>query len=204
MKCQQLFQKPLPCRCLLSVPVLSPLNNLEINNEATGERLKSHLASSPWHSLKYPQKQKEKPAHSESKDLGVTSEFNFSICCFLVVSLGSGYLTSSCFHSGNSNICLIEGTSQVSLVAKNLPANAGDARDISVSWSLGGEDPPGEGNGNTLPYSCLENLMDRGAWRAAVHVVAKSWTWLTEQKKGPYRGSEWADYNYKLSKQDKC
>ena len=35
---------------------------------------------------------------------------------------------------------------------------------------------PGEGNGNPLQYSCLENSMDRGAWRAAVHRVTKSWT----------------------------
>ena len=33
----------------------------------------------------------------------------------------------------------------------------------------------GEGNGNPLQYSCLENLMDRGAWRATVHMVTKSW-----------------------------
>ena len=39
---------------------------------------------------------------------------------------------------------------------------------------------PGEGNGNSsLQYSCLENSMDRGAWRATVHGVAKSWTLLS-------------------------
>ena len=38
---------------------------------------------------------------------------------------------------------------------------------------------PGEGNGTPLQYSCLENPMDRGAWRAAVHGVAKSWTRLS-------------------------
>ena len=37
---------------------------------------------------------------------------------------------------------------------------------------------PGEGCGSPLQYSCLENLMDRGAWQATVHRVAKSWTWL--------------------------
>ena len=35
---------------------------------------------------------------------------------------------------------------------------------------------PGEGNGNSLQYSCLENLMDGGAWQATVHGVTKSWT----------------------------
>ena len=35
---------------------------------------------------------------------------------------------------------------------------------------------PGEGNGNPLQYSCLENSMDRGAWQVTVHGVTKSWT----------------------------
>ena len=39
----------------------------------------------------------------------------------------------------------------------------------------------GEGNGNPLYYSCLENSMNRGAWRATVHGVTKSWTLLTER-----------------------
>ena len=38
----------------------------------------------------------------------------------------------------------------------------------------------GEGNGNPLQYRCLENLMGRGAWEAAVHGVAKSWTRLSD------------------------
>ena len=37
---------------------------------------------------------------------------------------------------------------------------------------------PGEGNGNPLQYSCLENSMDRGAWQTTVHVVTKSQTWI--------------------------
>ena len=40
--------------------------------------------------------------------------------------------------------------------------------------------PSGEGNGNSLKYSCLENLMSRGAWLATVHGVTKSWTWLSD------------------------
>ena len=39
---------------------------------------------------------------------------------------------------------------------------------------------PGKGNSNPLQYSCLENLMDRGAWRVTVHVVAKSQTQLSD------------------------
>ena len=46
--------------------------------------------------------------------------------------------------------------------------------------SLGWEDPPGEGNGNPLQYSCLENPMDRGAWRATVYGVTKSRTRLSD------------------------
>ena len=47
---------------------------------------------------------------------------------------------------------------------KNPPANAGD-----MSLIPGSGRSPGEGNGNPLQYSCLENPMDRGAWRATVH-----------------------------------
>ena len=65
-------------------------------------------------------------------------------------------------------------TSQTALVVKNSPANAGDLRDTGSIPGLGRS--PGEGNGNTLQYSCLENLMDRGAWWATVHGVTKCWT----------------------------
>ena len=51
---------------------------------------------------------------------------------------------------------------------KNPPANAEDAGSIP-----GSRRSPGEGNGNPLHYSCLENFMDRGAWQATVHLVAK-------------------------------
>ena len=49
-------------------------------------------------------------------------------------------------------------------MVKNLPANAGDARDMDVIPRLGRS--PGGGNSNPLQYSCLEYFMDRGAWRA--------------------------------------
>ena len=49
----------------------------------------------------------------------------------------------------------------------------------AVSISGFGRSPEG-GNGKTLQYSCLGNPMDRGAWRATVHVVAKSWTQLSD------------------------
>ena len=68
--------------------------------------------------------------------------------------------------------------SQVVLVVKNLPANAEDIRDTGLIPGLGRS--PGEGNGNPLQYSCLDNPMDRGAWRAAVCGVTKRWTWLKQ------------------------
>ena len=62
-------------------------------------------------------------------------------------------------------------------IVKKLPANAGDARDIALI--LGSGRSPGVGNGNLLPYSCLENSMDRGDWQATIHGVMKSWTELS-------------------------
>ena len=62
--------------------------------------------------------------------------------------------------------------SQVVLVVKNLPANAGDRGEVGSVSELGRS--PGEGHGNPLQYYCLENPMDRSAWWATVHGVAES------------------------------
>ena len=59
-------------------------------------------------------------------------------------------------------------------MVKNSPASAGDTGSIS---GLGRS--PGVGNGNPLQYSCLENFMDRGAWRPTVHGLTKSQTQLS-------------------------
>ena len=61
--------------------------------------------------------------------------------------------------------------SQVALVAKKLPANAGDIRDLGSISGLGKS--LGGGNGNPLQYSYLENPMDRGTWWATVHGVTR-------------------------------
>ena len=61
--------------------------------------------------------------------------------------------------------------SQVALVVKNLPTNAGDVRDMGSIPGLGRS--PGEGNGDPLQYSCLENPMARETACAAVHGVAR-------------------------------
>ena len=62
-------------------------------------------------------------------------------------------------------------------MVKNLPVNAGNMRDAGSIPGLGRS--PGEGYGKLLRYSCLENPMDRGAWQATAHGVAKSQTRLS-------------------------
>ena len=68
--------------------------------------------------------------------------------------------------------------SQVALVVKNLSANAEDIRNTGLIPRLGRS--PGEGNGNPFQYSFSENPMDREAWRATAHRVAKSQTRLKQ------------------------
>ena len=67
-------------------------------------------------------------------------------------------------------------SSLMALVVKNPPASTGDVRNVGLIPGLGKS--LGEEHGNPLQDSCLENPMDRGAWSATVHGVAKSWTWL--------------------------
>ena len=81
-------------------------------------------------------------------------------------------------------LCLFQGYSRVihtrthiwgfpgGQVVKNQPANAGHVGDVGSILGLGRS--PGEGNGNPLQYSCLENPMDSGAWHATVHGVTES------------------------------
>ena len=89
-----------------------------------------------------------------------------------------------CFHlqgpGSHQGRCVFFGAPQVALVIKkqktkkNLPANTGDIR---IAGSITGSGRSlGGGNGNPLQYSCLENAMERGAWWATVHGVAKSQT----------------------------
>ena len=60
----------------------------------------------------------------------------------------------------------------MTLVVEKLPANAGDVRDAGSIAGPGRS--PGGGHGNPLQYSCLENPMDRGAWRATLHGITDS------------------------------
>ena len=73
---------------------------------------------------------------------------------------------------------LILGASQVALVVRNPSANAGDTGDLGSIPGL--KRSPGEGHGNLLQYSCLENHMNRRAWQATVHGVTKSWIQLKQ------------------------
>ena len=94
------------------------------------------------------------------------------------------------------------GASQVVPVVNNLPANSGDTGELGSILESGRS--PGEGNGNPLQYSYLENPMDRGAWLTLVHRVAKRWTklWLSgeqliliKRKHSIMRECLWAAYD---------
>ena len=85
------------------------------------------------------------------------------------------YVTQTLLDLSNSQMYKV--ASQVVKLIKNLPANAGDEGDAG-SVPMSGRFP-GWGNGNPLPYSCLANCMDTGAWRAMVHGVTESWTQLS-------------------------
>ena len=83
-------------------------------------------------------------------------------------------LRNHCSLGENGYMCVYGWwASQEVLVVKNSPASVGDTRDVGSTPGSGRS--PGGGHGNPLQYSCLESPMDRGAWWAMVHRVAKSW-----------------------------
>ena len=86
------------------------------------------------------------------------------------VRVGSPELEGAVFKFDSFYSC--ERASQVALMVKNPPANAGDIRDAGLVPGSGR--CPGGGHGNPRQYSCLENPMDRGAWQVTVLGVAKS------------------------------
>ena len=96
------------------------------------------------------------------------------LCCPLLL-LPSIFFSIRVF-SNESTLYL--GSPQEVLVIKYLPANAGDIRDTGLIPESGRF--PGEGNGNPLQYSCLENPMDRETLWATVHGITWSQTWLKQ------------------------
>ena len=78
----------------------------------------------------------------------------------------------------NLEILLPFWASQVAIVVKSLLASAADIRDTGLISGLGRS--PGEGHGNPIQYSCLENPMDRGSWLTIVHGVRESRTQLSD------------------------
>ena len=107
----------------------------------------------------------------------VLARLKVSGCCFNL-----SYLRQSiCIHFFllHNNISLwYKGASQVPPVVKIPLANAGDLRDVGSIPGL--ERSPGEEHGIPLQYSCLENPMNRGVWRAIVLRVAESNTEATQ------------------------
>ena len=103
-----------------------------------------------------------------------------SNCCFLTciqVSQEAGQVVWYSHLLKNFPQFLSSTQSKASPGGSEVKASASNARDLGSIPGSGRS--PGEGNGNTLQYSCLENPMDRGAWQATVHGVPKSWTRLT-------------------------
>ena len=94
------------------------------------------------------------------------------VCTNLTTLLASYYILQCTLVASLNSI----GASQVVLMIKNLPADAGDRRDVGSIPGLGRY--PGERKGDPLQYSCLENSLDRGAQQAIVRGVAESWTQL--------------------------
>ena len=120
-----------------------------VSEHSCGQELGLHCHSRPGHACT-----PDPPASS----LGF---FIWSFDCWSSsCTFGEGFLTRGGFPD--------------SAVKKNLPDNAGEERDTGSIPGLGRS--PGDRNGYPLQYSCLEHSMDRGAWRATVHGVTKTWT----------------------------
>ena len=95
------------------------------------------------------------------------------------VSAGRGEAKGHCAICFNVFYFLIcHSASQVALVVKNSPTNAGDIRDPGSIPGLGRS--TGGGHGNPIQYSYLENPIDRRVWQATIHRISKSWTQLRQ------------------------
>ena len=109
----------------------------------------------------------------------------------MLISIGSSAVKESACNAGDLSLILGSGRSPgegigyplqhswASFVAQ-LVKNPAAMRETCLGSIPGLGRSLGEGNCYPLQYSCLENPMDRGAWQATVHGVAKSWTWLSD------------------------
>jgi len=91
-----------------------------------------------------------------------------------VILITQDYVNKKKTSAGERHLDHIWWASLVAWVVKNSPASAGDEKDLGLIPGL--ERSPGGGHGNPLQYSCLENPMDGGAWRAVVHKVVHNWS----------------------------
>ena len=95
---------------------------------------------------------------------------------FVLLLLGPYYSVPEPLGGATWPAPCTSGASQVELVVKNLPASAGDVRNVGSIPGSGRS--PGEAYGSPLQYSCLENPMDRGSWQASVDRITQSQTQL--------------------------
>ena len=110
---------------------------------------------------------------------------------FGIISIG----VSSCLWAGQGDkeVGVLIRVSQVVLMVKNPLATAGNIKDADLIPGSGRS--PGGRHGNPLQYSCLENPMDRGAWRATVHGVATNRVWQSDlasmHARGDHNDGQW-------------
>ena len=113
----------------------------------------------------------------------IINEFSTAIISLIVLRSNRTCIRASKNHFWNYQLFIWHSednywASQLALVVKNPPANERDIRDLGSIPGLGRS--PRGWHGNPLHYSCLENPMERRAWQATVHGVAKSQTWLKQ------------------------
>ena len=94
--------------------------------------------------------------------------------CFLFKIGGMNVIFSNELTVNINDLSVSYWASQVALVVKSLPANAGPIRDMGLIPDLGRF--RGGGHGHPLQYSCLENPINRGGWQATVYRVARNQT----------------------------
>ena len=122
-----------------------------------------------------PQGQNPNPFSSSSSDLGRDGIVDQELQGVLVLIFVLSFISISTSGMQFLEETYLEVGLPRWLSGEESACNAGDTGSIPGSGRF-----PGGGRGNPLQYSCLENPMDRGAWRATAHGVAKHWTRLSD------------------------